>query len=351
MSIDPQNPPLLTPELPGVGGRIKVQPEDFEVEEIPAYEHSGAGEHLYLWVEKRGMGADYFHRQVARRLNVPNGEVGTAGLKDRHAVTRQWVSVPASCEALLPQLDGDGIRVLNATRHNNKLRPGHLRGNKFRILVRDADATKGEELSRILQRVRDEGMPNYYGPQRFGHDGETAAMGMALLKGESRRGRNPFLHKLALSAAQSVLFNYTLGQRLLDGLLRKVLPGDAMMKWPFGGIFTVENVEAEQERFDRREIITGGPIFGKKMFPAHGEALERESKVLQAFGLTREHFGEHGKLLSGTRRYNLIYPDDLESEWTPDGLRLGFSLPAGCYATVLLREAMKLQVVGEETDE
>src|SRR4051794_30038901 len=116
--------PFLTPALPGVGGRIKAEPADFDVEEIPAYEPAGTGDHLFLWIEKTDMGAEYFARQVARRLGIPNGEVGTAGLKDRRAVTRQWVSVPANCEPALGQLDGDGIRVLNVSRHTNKLKPG-----------------------------------------------------------------------------------------------------------------------------------------------------------------------------------------------------------------------------------
>ena len=108
-------PPLLTADLPGVGGRIKVVPEDFEVEEIPAYPPSGSGDFLYLWIEKRDMGAEYFARQVARRLDIPVGEVGTAGLKDRRAVTRQMVSVPAGVEDRLAQLEGDGIRVLTVS--------------------------------------------------------------------------------------------------------------------------------------------------------------------------------------------------------------------------------------------
>src|SRR5262245_29568914 len=121
-------PPLLTGDLPGIGGRIKAAAEDFDVEEIPAYEPSGAGDYLYLWIEKRGMGADYFSRQVARRLEIPFSEVGMAGLKDRHAVTRQWISVPAAAEPLVKDLGGGGIRVLQVSRHGNKLKPGHLRG-------------------------------------------------------------------------------------------------------------------------------------------------------------------------------------------------------------------------------
>src|SRR5436305_12707279 len=108
------SPPLLTSDLPGIGGRIKACSEDFEVEEIPAYEPSGSGEFLYLWVEKRDMGADYFSRQVARRLELAPGEVGMAGLKDRHAVTRQWLSVPAAAAERLDRLEGDGVRLLKS---------------------------------------------------------------------------------------------------------------------------------------------------------------------------------------------------------------------------------------------
>ena len=357
MLFDPQLPPLLTADLPGIGGRIKVQAEDFEVEEIPAYELSGVGEHLYLWIEKKSMSAEYFLRQVARRLQIPNGEVGVAGLKDRHAVTRQWVSVPQSAEGQLPQLEGEGIRLLNVTRHGNKLRAGHLRGNRFRVLIRDADPARKQELEVVLHRIREQGMINYYGSQRFGHDGETATMGMALLRGEpippGRDGRVPhvrnrFLVKLALSAAQSLLFNSTLGQRLQDGLLRTVLNGDVMMKWPFGGMFTVEKVSEEQARMDRREIIPGGPMFGRKVFPSRDQAFEREANVLREFQLTRENFANHGKLLSGTRRYNLIYIEDLAAEWLAEGVRLTFTLPSGSYATVLLREVMKESVEVEE---
>src|SRR5262245_16704733 len=335
-------PPLLTPVLPGVGGRIKAEPADFDVEEIPAYEPSGTGDHLFLWIEKTDLGADYFMRQVARRLGIPNGEVGTAGLKDRRAITRQWVSVPATCEPALPNLEGKGIRVLRVSRHANKLRPGHLRGNRFRILIRDADGSVDPQP--IFDRIATDGLPNFYGPQRFGRDGETAALGMSLLKGESARIRNPFLRKLALSAAQSLLFNQYLAARLTDGLLRTVLAGDVMAKWPAGGMFTAEDVPAEQARFDRREIVTAGPMFGRKTFPAKGPAADRETAVLEEAGLSKASFDGFGKLVMGTRRHNLVYIDDLTATREPAGLQLVFTLPAGSYATVLLREVMKTDV-------
>jgi tRNA pseudouridine13 synthase len=344
----PASAPYLTPDLRGTGGRIKVEPADFEVEEIPAYEPAGTGDHLFLWVEKTDLGAEYFVRQVARRLSIAPGDVGTAGLKDRRAVTRQWVSVPATCEPVLSQLEGKGIRLLRVSRHGNKLRPGHLRGNRFRILIRDADTTVDPEP--VLQRIRNDGLPNFYGPQRFGRDGETAALGLSLLRGEPAKVRNPFLRKLALSAAQSLLFNDYLARRLADGLLRSVLPGDVMAKWPAGGMFTAEDVATEQARFDRRETVTAGPMFGRKTFPAHGTAADREAAVLADAGLTARSFDGFGKLVQGTRRHNLVYVDDLSAVREVDGLRLTFTLPAGSYATVLLREIMKSDVTAEETE-
>jgi tRNA pseudouridine13 synthase len=355
------SPPLLTADLPGIGGRIKLLPEDFDVEEIPAYQPSGSGDFLYLWVEKRDMGAEYFTRQVARRLDIPVSEVGTAGLKDRRAVTRQMVSVPAGVEDRVAQLDGDGIRVLSVSRHGNKLRPGHLHGNRFRILVREPspDIAVGEVLLSISERLKQQGVPNYYGPQRFGRDGETWHLGLALLSGEKQPPvtasgrpanlRNPFLRKLALSAAQAGLFNHYLAQRLTDGLLHRVLAGDVMCKLPFGGMFVAEDVAREQERFDAREIVPAGPIFGRKTFASAAEAAAREAAVLDAFHLTAASFAGFGKLVQGTRRHNLLFPTDLSAAMHADEVELSFTLPAGSYATVLLREIMKTDTV--EADE
>jgi tRNA pseudouridine13 synthase len=358
MTFDPlRPPPLLTADLSGVGGRIKDVPEDFEVEEVPAYEASGQGDFLYLWVEKRDMGAEYFARQVARRLGIAPGEVGTAGMKDRRAVTRQMVSVPAACAERVEALNGDGLRVLSVSRHGNKLKPGHLHGNRFRILIRGADAAAAQRLEPILSRLRAEGLPNYYGPQRFGRDCETVRLGLSLLHNEpppavgGRRPnlRSPFLRKLALSAAQSALFNHCLARRLADGLLWRVLPGDVMAKWPFGGMFVAEDLAREQERFDRRETVHAGPMFGRKTFAAAAEAAAREEAALADAGLARSSFNGFGKLLQGTRRHNLIYPDDLSATVEAEGVRLTFALPAGSYATVLLREVMKAEVAdGDE---
>jgi tRNA pseudouridine13 synthase len=240
-------------------------------------------------------------------------------------------------------------------RHGNKLKPGHLHGNRFRILVRDVDTEVGERLPPLLERLRRNGLANFYGEQRFGRDGETVLLGLALLRqqappaGIKGNARNPFLRKLALSAAQSALFNHYLGCRMQDGLLRRVLPGDVMARWPFGGMFVAEDVAREQARLDAREIVPAGPIFGRKMYRAGGEAAQREEQVLQAAGLTPQSFTTFGKLLSGTRRHTIVYVGDLAASQESDGVRLSFPLPAGSYATVLLREIMHSEhALGQE---
>lgn len=355
LTFDPLTPPpLATADLPGIGGRIKTEIEDFEVEEIPAYQPSGTGEHLYLWIEKRGLGAEYFVRQLARRLGIPVSEIGTAGLKDRQGVTRQMVSVPADAEPRLSQLDGDGISLLNVSRHGNKLKPGHLHGNQFRVLVRGVMAEAAERLPPLLERLRRDGLANFYGEQRFGREGETVLLGLSMLRQEpppagiQGNARSPFLRKLALSAAQSALFNHCLACRMADGLLRRVLVGEVMARWPFGGMFVAEDAQREQARLESREIVPAGPMFGRKMFRAAGTAAEREDKVLQAAGLTSQAFHGFGKLLSGTRRHNLVYVDDLTANLETDGVRLSFTLPAGSYATVLLREITKSDSLDRE---
>ena len=185
-------------------------------------------------------------------------------------------------------------------------------------------------------------------PQRFGREAENLHLGLAMLRGEKAPTMSPFRRKLILSAGQSALFNHYLQQRLVDGLLHRVLPGDVMAKIPFGGMFVAQEVAVEQARFDAHEIVSAGPIFGRKTFPAGGEAAAREALTLEHFGLTPASFRSFGKLLQGTRRHNLVYPTDLSAAMEADGLRLSFSLPAGSYATVLLREIMKCDVAGDD---
>jgi tRNA pseudouridine13 synthase len=337
--------PYLTESLAGIGGTIKAIPDDFDVEEIPSYEPCGSGDHLFLWIEKRGVAAETLTRHIARALQVPMGAIGVAGMKDRHARTRQFVSVPRVGARRIDAINSAEIQVISARAHNQKLRTGHLRGNRFRVLVRDSVPDAVQRSQAVSVALRETGLPNFFGEQRFGRDQETAEMGMKLLAGRldtlpTHRSRQRFLRKLALSAAQAVLFNRYLTQRLRDGLFRTVLEGDVMMKQG-GGIFFVTDRTVEQCRFEAREAVHAGPIYGKKMFAAHAAAAQREVAVLAQYELSAAHFRQFGPLLSGTRRRNLIYVDDLQIADLPQGLEFRFTLPAGTYATVLLREFMK----------
>ncbi len=342
--------PYLTADLPGTGGVFKQDPHDFEVEELPLYEPCGDGEHLYLWIEKIGLPTDAAVRWLARELQIEARDVGYAGLKDAHALTRQLVSVPAVAEPRVAALAGGAVRVLSARRHTNKLRTGHLQGNRFRIVVRNVAPDAALRSQAIAARLRAQGLPNLFGAQRFGRDGDTARLGHALLAGLPDAlttvppARRRFMRKLALSAAQAELFNTWLVERMRDGLLHRVVEGDVMQVCASGGLFVADDVAGAQTRFDQREIVPAGPMFGPKMKAATGDALAREAQLLAGLGLTAATFAGQGKLMPGTRRAALVWSADLEVAVTGDAMTLRFTLPPGSYATVLLDEIMKTGV-------
>lgn len=348
--------PQITADMPGISGMLKSRPEDFIVEEIPTYLPCGEGDHLFLWIEKRGVPADQLGRHLANVLRIKPRDLGTAGIKDTHAVTRQFVSVPRQAEERLSAIENDRIRLLNATPHRNKLKTGHLKGNRFSILLRDAhcDEETGDgvlsQAQAIAERLRKTGVPNYYGLQRFGNKNSTLKLGLKLLTDarsesdgprEAAKPNRRFLHRLALSAGQSWLFNQVLAERLNEGLLHQVLLGDVMQVCASGGLFDVRDLAIEQPRFDAYETVLTGPMFGPKMKPTLHEPAIREQRVLNAAGITMDAFRRFGDLTSGTRRPLLIWLNDLQVGSSADGLRFEFSLPSGAYATVVLQEFMK----------
>ncbi len=332
--------PRLTEGVPGCGGAFKLVPEDFEVEELPAYPPGGEGEHLFLWVEKRGRDTREVVRTLARALGVPEGEVGVAGMKDRHAVTRQLLSVPARAEAKLPEFSLEGVRVLWARRHGNKLRTGHLKGNRFRLRlrgVRDLGAAR-ESFSRLAAR----GVPNYFGEQRFGRERDNADLGKLLLLGQ-RLPRRPdrFERKLYLSAFQSRLFNRALAARLREGTFDRALLGDVLRKEETGGLFVCEAPEVDGPRVAAFEVSPAGPMFGPKMTPAAHGVAEAEAALLKEEGMTLSDFMRGGGETEGTRRPYRVRLGN--PEFSPEGedLVLAFELPRGAYATEVLAELLK----------
>ncbi|MBX3439206.1 MAG: tRNA pseudouridine(13) synthase TruD [Planctomycetaceae bacterium] len=356
MMLPGSPPPYLTSEFPGVGGVLKHVPEDFVVEEIPLYEPCGEGEHLFLWVEKRDLPAELLTQHIARTLGLSRSEVGVAGLKDRRAITRQFVSVPARCADGVPQLETESVHVLRRTLHTNKLKTGHLRGNRFDVVIRESDHDAKQRTQPIIDVLLRSGFPNYYGDQRFGHENETLGLGLDLLTGRKSQqdipwNRRKFLVRLALSSVQSAIFNAVLSERIADGPLGRVLPGDVMLVRKSGGPFVADDLPREQERFEQGETVLSGPMYGVKMRHPTGDAADREARALASFGLSPAHFARWRKLLPGTRRPLVAIAEDLQVEPHESGLQCRFQLSRGDYATVLLREIMKNDPSTEVPDE
>lgn len=340
--------PYLTASLPGIGGALRATLDDFRVDEIAAYEPSGEGEHVYARIEKRDMTTPFAVDRIARALRVDARDIGYAGLKDRHAVTTQWVSLPRVDPAAVEALAIDGLRVLAVSRHKNKLRTGHLHGNRFTLRVTGlGDVSLAiQSASVIATELRVSGCPNYYGAQRFGREGDNAERGLAWLRGASSAPRQHFERKLFASAVQSMLFNRYLALRVEAGELARYIPGELAMRHPTGGPWRVDPAEA-QALYDARQASGAGPMFGTRMLKSEGEALAREEAVLAAASLTLDDFARARDLGEGTRRPVRMIVDDLSVEADGDAVKLAFSLPAGGYATALAREVMK----GAETVE
>jgi tRNA pseudouridine13 synthase len=328
----------LTDDLPGIGGRIKDRPEDFVVEEIPLYDFSDQGNFTFLLLEKANLSTLDLVALIRKQLDLRDEEVGLAGWKDKRAITRQWVSVPGDkvTERRLEQLAGDGIQTVEQRRHPHKLRTGHLLGNRFSILIRQVDSEAENRAQAIIQQLQTLGLPNFYGPQRFGAAGKNPEKGLALLLGQYRV-RSVRKRKLLVSSYSSLLFNFTLKKRMEQDLFTKLLTGDIAKKHDTGGIFQVSDPEKEQPRADRLEISATGPIWGKKMKRAGDAAAALEEKILVSQGLKPDVFRQQ----PGSRRSLRVALKEVNLSQEKEGLRLEFFLPKGSYATVLLDEIMK----------
>jgi tRNA pseudouridine13 synthase len=392
----------LTDSIPGTGGLFKETDEDFLVTEIPAYLPCGEGEHLYVEIEKRGITTLEAIRRIGRALNLPEREIGYAGMKDSRGITRQTLSLPRIRPEAALGLDLPGIRMHNAAFHRNKLKLGHLRGNRFRLQVRDVNEGAFGHASAVLAVLEQRGVPNYFGSQRYGGQGNSQLIGRALVRQDYRgavdtlmgdpaaitdqrwreaveayhRGEfaeavrhfpgfcrterevagrlvrrpdafdkafdavNPRLKKLYLSALQSWLFDRLLDERLPT--FDQVEEGDLAFRHHNGACFLVTDAAVEAPRAARQEISPTGPLFGCKMTPPAGAQREREERLLEAEGLSLEQFNLPGGLrMEGERRPFRILLGEPALELEGNDLILSFSLPKGSYATNVLGEVMK----------
>lgn len=365
--------PYLTREFPGIGGTIKQRAEDFAVQEIPLYEPSGAGEHVYCEIQKTGLTTFEAVNRIGAALDVSTRVIGYAGLKDARAVTRQILSIWGTTEEAVMALKLPGIAVLWAARHVNKMRLGHLAGNRFVVKIRNVQATDVVKVRPMLDLLQKRGMPNFFGEQRFGYRGNNDKLGAAVVRGDARellklllgtpneetddrktqharaafdkgeldqamrlyprhhgmerrilarliktgkpgaaaRAVDHKLCRLWVSALQSRMFNEVAARRIET--LDKVLAGDLAWKHDSGAVFHVEDPATEQQRCDAFEISPTGPLLGYRMSLPSGEPLAIEQSCFAASGLNSGDFRRAGDLkVKGARRPLRIQPKDVD---------------------------------------
>jgi len=323
---------------PGCCATIRSVPEDFFVDEQIGYEPAGEGNHAWLHIEKRNTNTEWLARELASLVDVPLREVGYAGLKDRHAVTRQFFTVNLSgkVEPDWQQLASEDIRILSVDRHNRKLKRGDLRDNRFAITLRGLHGECGD-VDQRLQRIAEEGVPNYFGEQRFGHDFGNLAMAAALFRGE---WRETIRHKrsLYLSAARSYLFNRVLSARVHNGSWQNALPGESLMQAGSTSCFSVRLIGSEIEaRIAAGQLHPTGPLWGRGKPSSLADALALELQVLETETLWKAGLEIAG--MEQERRALRLSVRNLHWAWQEDStLQLQFSLPPGAYATSVLRE-------------
>lgn len=325
---------LLYPWAIPLRARLRGEPEDFRVDEIAATEPEGEGEHVWLRIRKTGLNSETVAEWIAGVAGVGRPAVGYAGRKDRHAVTTQWFSVqlPGRAEPDWSAASAAGIEVLASRRHGRKLKTGHLAGNAFRLRLRDVRGDRAAADS-LLARMRQHGLPHYFGEQRFGHSNlERARMWFA---GRSRpRNRNQ--RSLYLSAARSAIFNAVLRRRIEDGSWDRLLPGDVANLDGSGSIFPVAAIdETLRGRCERLDLHPTGPLWGQGDAGTGGAVRALEAAAADALGdLAR---GLERAQMRPARRALRMRPRRLAWSWESDEtLLLEIELGPGEYATGLV---------------
>ncbi len=341
---------------------FKQSARDFVVEELPLYEFSGEGEHLILFVRKKNLSTLELVSSIARYLGIKNKEIGYAGLKDKHAMTKQYISLHKKHEESLENFNLENVKILSKTYHNNKIRIGHLAGNRFYIKLKKVNPTAAAKIDEALKNIDKNGMPNFFGYQRFGRDGDNHIDGEKIAKGDKKE-RNPKIKKLLINSYQSHLFNLWLSRRLeintlinnfkseeLESLLNmskteldklknqthpfKLISGDVMEHYPHGKLFEFDGTEHDFERFNKRDISVTGLLCGTKARLATDIARDIEKDYDDDINA------------DGTRRYAWVYPTKIEGRFNQAEAQyeLNFTLPKGSYATVLIEEIAKRKI-------
>lgn len=310
---------------PLFAAHIRTTPADFDVTEELGYEFDGDGEHDFLYVEKIGANTEWVSRQLANFAGVPARDVGYSGLKDRNAITRQWFSVPRWNGPDWSTFELEGISILDVQRHSKKLRRGAHKANHFRIVLREIDGDT-DSLAERLQAIVDQGVPNYFGPQRFGREGNNIR-----LADDWAAGKRLPRHKrsIAISSARSFLFNEVLQQRVVDGTWNRIISGDLANLDGTGSVFSVDDIDADIER-----RCAEMDIHPAAELPGDGSNCGHEAWQ-KAFN--------NGRVKPGSRSLRLRV-SDLQADVRPDSIELSFTLGRGAFATSVLREIVVISI-------
>ena len=323
---------------PDARALIRSTPEDFRVTELPLVEPDGAGQHLLVQVRKRGCNTVDVARELARQCGVKPRAVSWAGLKDRQAVAEQWFSIDLAGRPEPEFSAGHGYEVLASHRHGRKLRRGALAGNAFELVLREVEGAP-EEIESRFECIRQRGVPNYFGPQRFGRRGDNVAQALAMFEGKQRvRGREQ--RAILLSAARSFLFNAILGERVGAGDWDRALVGDVLQWQGSRSHFVWDGSEAEriQAQVAALELHPTGALWGRQGSQAGDAIAAREAAIAAAHPALVEGLVDAG--MEPDRRALRLAVSQLDWSWQDDILNLRFELPPGAYATTVLREVL-----------
>lgn len=321
---------------PQSSARFKVEPDDFLVNEYFSEPFSGEGEHIVLKIEKRGLNTEDVIRSLSRMINKPSKLISYAGLKDKFAVTTQWLSVHAPGQEIagIGELSAPGWRVIESTRHNKKLKPGFLAGNQFVIRLREV--SNPMDVMQRLEHIGHRGVPNYFGEQRFGREGANLQRAEEMLV-QGRKVKDKFLKGMYYSAARSWLFNLVLAKRVSEQTWNVGLPGDVMQLSGSNSIFVINEVDdVIKKRIQEKDIAPASPLPGKSKNKVQGQAQALINELYAKWQPWLQGLEQQG--LEEAWRANVLHLEGLATHLNEDNMTLSFCLPVGCYATAVLRE-------------
>ncbi|PIK15228.1 tRNA pseudouridine(13) synthase TruD [Halobacteriovorax sp. JY17] len=336
--------PYSTPLELSIGGVIKEECEHFLVDEIPLYEPEGLGQHIYLLIRKTNLNTTDIVKSLCELFKITDKDIGYAGLKDKRAITTQWFSLSLGATADIAEVckkissSLENVEILKSSKHLNKLKTGHLIANRFTVTISNTTKDSFQNAEKILELINQNGLPNFYGEQRFGSKGDNADIGREVLTGK-KKVKKHWLKKMYISAYQSELFNSWLTSRISDNLFNELIPGDLLQKSEGGRSFPFDTNKDHLQEFKRGEISYTGPIFGSKVTGPTLQAAEREELIFSKDEVTLEDLKK--MKVQGTRRSAKVFPQSIEIEKEDQNIILSFTLPAGSYATILLREFTK----------